>query len=70
MTTKQDLTNRLAQLKTMDWFVAGDITINEMSKTFDRIKKNLVRYRFTKNEMAEQIEAIEARHKETGVAVI
>ena len=41
-----------------------------MDKTFDRIKKNLVRYRFTKNEISEQIEAIEDRHKETGVAVI
>lgn len=70
MATKKDLTNRLAQLKTMDWFVAGDITLNEMSNTFDRIKSNLVRYRFTKSEMAAQIEAIEKRHKETGVMVM
>jgi hypothetical protein len=67
-TSKHELLNEYAKLRSIDWFNAGDITIRRMEWAFDNIKRRAKC--FTVAELSKMIREIKDRHNKDGIVVI
>jgi hypothetical protein len=65
---KSELLNEYAKLRAIDWFNAGDITIQRMEWAFEKIKHSAKC--FTVAELSKMIGEIKKRHSQEGVVVL